>query len=239
MKGSLQKFMQNKNPNKIRLKMTDKSELSAASKKLPNKKSKKNYRWYIFFLLCTSLIVLLSYLWRQNYFSCLLLNPVACMNSKFYQSKLGLFSFRYPEDYPITYITGDELKQKYLYDSQIQEWVNFSKEFYLSAGGDRLGTIIVENEDKYQDIEDYLNQEINDYELTPEFVYRTIDGKKAVCLNIKSQPHCFGSPQYHCAILYQGNIYKIDFFYNDSYHKMPVDYYQRSRDLILSTFKFE
>lgn len=124
----------------------------------------------------------------------------------------------------------------YGYEDKYVEWVNFSSVFYPNAGGDRLGDIIVEKNTPFKNVKDYAANELSGFKIPLEIVYSQIAGKDAACSSLKQQPHSFTSPSYDCFIIFKGYLYRISFDYNDYYHKLPTEYYEKAKQLILSTF---
>ena len=181
------------------------------------------------------LVLIFSYLYKENYLSCILKDFSLCFNSKKYTSVSNKFSFRYPKDYPLTFASEDDLN-KSGWNGRWAEWVNFSTEFYTNAGGDKLGSVIVEKNTTFKDVKEYADKELSNFEVPPNIEYVKIGGKDAVCSSLKQQPHSFNSPSYDCYLIYKGELYRIGFDYNDYYHKLPIQYYERGRELILSTF---
>jgi hypothetical protein len=147
------------------------------------------------------------------------------------------FSFRYPKDYPLTF-ASQEVINTLGWNNEWIEMVNFSPEFYLNAGGDRLGYISVEKNTDYKNIKEYAAKELINFEIPPQIEYVKIGGKEAVCSSLKPQPHSFNSPSYDCVSIYNGELYRISFYYNDYYHKLSIQYYEKARGIILSTFNF-
>lgn len=183
------------------------------------------------------LVIAISYLYKEKYFNCISKDFSLCVNSKKYTSAGDKFIFRYPEDYPLTLRTGSDLVNQYHFDDKYVEWVNLSTEFYPNAGGDRLGSVIVKNT-TFKDVKEYVDKELGNLEVPPNIEYVKIDGKDAICTSLKQQPHSFNPPSYDCFIINEGLLYIISFDYNDYYHKLPVEYYEKARELILSTFSF-
>lgn len=181
-------------------------------------------------------ILFLGFLFKERYLNCMTKDFFLCMKSKKYVSPVRKFAFRYPNDYPITYKTGDELKTQYLSDFNSIEWVNFSSEFYPEAGGDRLGSIIIQKNTPYKDIKEYANKELSNFEVPTEIKFVKIDGKDAVCSSLKPQTNTFMVRRDTCYFFYKKELYQIAFDYDDYYHKFPVEYYKKAKELILSTF---
>jgi len=190
----------------------------------------------VLFLPIAILVVNFSFLYKEKYLSCITKDFSLCINSKKYISSIRKFTFRYPNDYPVTFKTGDELKNEYGSDFDSLEWINFSNEFYPNAGGDRLGSIILEKNSTYKDIKEYTSKELSNSEISPKIEYVKIGGKDAVCSSLKEQPHSFNLPSENCFVIYKGVLYLISFDYNVYYHKLPVEYYKKAKGLILSTF---
>jgi hypothetical protein len=145
--------------------------------------------------------------------------------------------FRYPNDYPITFRSGDDLVKQYFFDDKYIEWVNFSSEFYPNAGGDRLGDIIIYKNTQYKDIQDYVNKELGSYVIPPKSSYLKIAGEEALCPSLEQQPHSFTPPSDKCIFIHKGELYRISFNFNSYYHKLPSDHYAKGKEIILSTFK--
>jgi hypothetical protein len=184
------------------------------------------------------LICLLGYLYKEHYFKCITVDFSQCISSKKYTSTAHEFSFRYPANYPLSYETEAGLTAKYG-ERKCSEWVNFSNEFYLNAGGERLGTIIVYKNTQYKDVHEYANKELSAFKIPPTIAYKKISGHESVCSSLRQQPHTFMTPNDSCVIIYRGKLYDINFDYNSYYHKQPLKYYQKSRELIFSTFTFD
>lgn len=182
------------------------------------------------------LILVFGYLYKEDYLGCITKDFSLCMKSTKYVSATGRFTFRHPNDYPITFKTDSDLVNQYHFDNKYAEWVNFSSEFYPNAGGDRLGSIIIYKNTPYKDIKDFVTKELSSFQVPPDIYYVKVGGKDAVCSSLKHQPSSFNSPSYDCYFLYKGELYRIGFDYNDYYHKLPIEYYEKGRELILSTF---
>jgi len=61
-------------------------------------------------------ILVLVYLFKEQYLNCITKDFFLCIKSKKHVSPVRKFTFRYPNDYPITYKTGNDLKIQYLSD---------------------------------------------------------------------------------------------------------------------------
>lgn len=207
----------------------------------------KKYKPSLWLLLPILLLVLaFSYLYKEKYLSCVTKDFSLCIKSNKYTSATRKFSFRYPQDYPITAKTGEELKNTYNSDLDSAEWVNFSSEFYLNAGGDRLGSIIVEKNTSYQNVKEFVDKTLADFNKLPErykgtppkIEYLKIGGENATRITTSQQPSSFNLPRDEYILVRKGELYRVSFDYNDYYHKLPVEYYQKGKELILSTFTF-
>ena len=197
----------------------------------------KNNKYILFVVILLLLFVIgFVYLYKEKYLNCLN-NFSVCINSKKYISVNKKFSFRYIKDYPLTFASEEDMNKKG-WNGKFAEWVNFSTVFYPNAGGNRLGSVIVENNTQFNNVKEYANKELSNFEVPPEIKYTKIGGKDAVCSYLKQQPHSFSPPSYDCYIIYQGKLYRIGFDYNDYYHKLPIHYYEQAREIILSTFSF-
>lgn len=195
------------------------------------KKIQTKFVIIIFLTLLFFLAVFIWYLAEKKYLACATQNLSLCFRSKQYLSATGQFSFRYPEDYPLSFKTGAQLIDQYHYDDKYAEWVNFSSDFYPNAGGERLGSIIVEENTPYQNIKEFATEKLNDY--SPSSV--NIGGQDGVCTDI---PQFFSLPSYTCFVIDRHHLYQISFDYNNYYHQLPIEYYQSARQLILATFTF-
>lgn len=196
----------------------------------------KNNSFLLLLLIPLLLILVLVCLFKEQYLNCMTKDFFLCIKSKKYVSSVRRFAFRYPNDYPITYKTGDELKTQYLSDFNSIEWVNFSSEFYPEAGGNRLGSIIVEKNTPYKNIKEYANKELSNFEVPMKIEFVKIDGKDAVCSSLKPQIYTFTIQRDTCYLFYKKELYQIAFDYDDYYHKFPVEDYKKAKELILSTF---
>jgi hypothetical protein len=196
-------------------------------------KKNKSFLWFLLPLLL--LVITFGFLYKEKYLNCLSKDFSMCINSKKYVSLNNKFSFRYPKDYPLTFASEADLN-KSGWNGKYAEWVNFSTEFYPNAGGDRLGSVIVEKSTTFRDVKEYADKELSNFEIPPKIEYVKIGGINAVCSSLKQQPHSFNSPSYDCYLIYKGELYRIGFDYNDYYHKLPIQYYEKARELILSTF---
>lgn len=222
-----------------------------------NKKKKKNISLknpLYFILIFPFLAVLINIVWffEGGYWRCISTAPTLCITSKIFVSPDRLYSFRYPEDYPMSSKTADELKQTYHSDFGTVERVEFTKDFYPNAGGDRLGSVSVKNT-KYQNFQDFYDHyfglkqtpSINNVDpgmVVPpkqeDYYTTTIAGEKALCENIPQNVNSFNPPEDTCQIFHSGKIYQISFYYNDYYHTLPKSHYEAGRKIILSTFRF-
>ncbi len=192
------------------------------------------------------LVLFFGFLYKESYLNCVTNDFSLCVSSKKYVSKSGKFTFRYPKDYPITSKSGSEMVSQYNFDDKYVEWVNFSSDFYPNAGGDRLGSVIVWNNAPYSSIDEYGKKTLTDFNklpekfkgLPPKVEYLTTAGEKAVRITISQQPSSFNPPSDDYVLFHKGNLYNISFDYNAYYHKLPNQYYQNGKQLILSTFTF-
>ncbi|MBI4004531.1 hypothetical protein HY358_00165 [Candidatus Roizmanbacteria bacterium] len=200
--------------------------------------------WFLLSLLSLSLVF--GYLYKEKYLSCVTKDFSLCIKSNKYISVTEEFSFRYPQAYPITAKTGEELKNTYNSDFGSVEWVNFSSEFYPNAGGDRLGSVIIEKSTSYKNVREFGDKTLEDPNKLPEkykgtlpkIEYMKVGGEDAIRITISQQPSSFNPPSDEYILIRTGKLYRISFDYNDYYHKSPVDYYQKGKQLILSTFTF-
>lgn len=207
----------------------------------------KKYKLSFWLLLPLLLLVItFGYLYREKYLSCMIGDFSFCIKSNKYISATGKFSFRYPQDYPLTFKTGVDLVNQYRFDDKYAEWVNFSSEFYPNAGGDRLGNIIVEKSSSYNSVKEFGNKTLADFNKLPErykgtpptIEYLKVGGEDAVRITTSQQPSSFNPPSDEYVLVHKGELYRISFDYNDYYHKLPIEYYQKGKELILSTFSF-
>lgn len=207
----------------------------------------KKYKFSLWLLLPFILLVLVfGYLYKEKYLNCATKDFALCIKSNKYISAIGEFSFRYPQDYPLTFKTGKNLVNQYHFDDKYAEWVNFSSEFYLNAGGDRLGSIIVDKNASFQNVTDFGDKTLADFNKLPERLkgtppkieYMKVGDEDTVRITITQQPSSFNPPSDEYILVHKGELYRISFDYNDYYHKLPVEYYQKGRELILSTFTF-
>lgn len=213
-----------------------------------SKSTKKSQKKTIIILLVPLflLILALGLLYKEKYLNCLTSQFSMCISSKAYTSASNKFMFRYPNDYPVTFKTGSQMVSEYNFDDKYIEWVNFSNEFYPNAGGDRLGSVIVEKNSPYKSVEDYGNKITDDFNKLPEKLkgtpphieYVMVGGEKAVRVTTAQQPSSFTPPSDDYVVIHDGAVYNISFDYNDYYHKLPVQHYQQGKELILSTFTF-
>lgn len=90
-----------------------------------------------------------------------------CIKSKIYASENGQFSLRYPNDYPLDFRTGSDLVNQYNFDEKHAQWASFSGEFYLNAGGGRLGSIIVEKNTSYRNVKEFEDKTIDNFNKLP------------------------------------------------------------------------
>lgn len=207
------------------------------------------YKYKFSFWLLLPLILLVfifGYLYKEKYLSCVTKDFSMCLRSSKYNSAVGKFWFRYPQDYPLAFKTGTDLVNQYHFDDKYAEWVNFSSEFYPNAGGDRLGFIWIEKNSSYKDVHQYGDKEVKYFNqlpkqyqgVPPKIEYLKIAGEDAVRITTSSQPHSFAQPSEYYILIHNGELYRIEFDYNDYYHKLPVEYYRKGKELILSTFTF-
>lgn len=199
-------------------------------------KIKKNNSFSLLLLISLLLILVLVYLFKESYLNCVTKDFFLCIKSKKYVSLVRRFAFRYPNDYPITYKTGDDLKIQYFSDFNSIEWVNFSSKFYPEAGGNRLGSIIVEKDTPYKNIKEYANKELSNFEVPMKIKFIKIGCKDAVCSSFKTQIPTFKIQRDTCYFFHKKELYHVAFDYDDYYHKFPVEYYEKAKELILSTF---
>jgi hypothetical protein len=206
-------------------------------------KKNKSLLWFLLLLLLFA--VIFGFLYKEKYLNCLTKNIYMCISSKKYTSVNNKFSFRYLKDYPLTFASEDNLN-KSGWNGKFAEWVNFSNEFYPNAGGDRLGSIIVEKNASYQSINQFGDEILNNFNKKPERLkgtppkteYLKIGGENAVRIVTSQQPSSFSQPSDDYVMVRNRELYRIGFDYNDYYHKLPIEYYQKGKELILSTFTF-
>lgn len=209
-----------------------------------NKSLVKNRPYLRLFLFLLLLIVPLGFLYKEKYLNCIVKNFSLCITSKKYTSAKGQFSFRYPKDYPITFKTGDDLRRVFGFGDGYVEWVNFSSEFYPNAGGDRLGSIIVNRNNSYQSVKQFGDEELNNFnKLTEQYKgippkikieYLKLGGADSVRVSVGRLD--FNPPKDDYLLIHNGDLYRIGFNYNDYYHKQPLRYYEGAKEVILSTF---
>jgi len=191
-------------------------------------------------------VLIFGFLYKESYLGCVIKDFSLCIKSKKYVSETGKFTFRYPNDYPISLKTGSELINQYNFDDTYVEWVNFSNEFYPNAGGDRLGSVVVEKNSPYQSVNQYGEKTISDFNKLPErykgtppkIEYLKIGGENAVRITTSQQPSSFNPPSDDYVLIHNGELYRIGFDYNDYYHKSSIEYYEKGKEIILSTFAF-
>jgi hypothetical protein len=206
---------------------------------------KKIIKYKLFFLLLLLLFLLLpfGFLYSGKYLNCITKDFTLCLKSKKYTSATGKFSFRHPSDYPMSFKTGDEMVNQYNFEDEYIEWVNFSWDWYPNAGGERLGSVVIKNETDFKEVEEYANKILSDFEALPKqfkgtppkIEYLKVAGKDAVRISRSQQPSSFNPPSDDFVLIYKGELYQIGFDYNGYYHKKPVEYYLKSREIILST----
>lgn len=73
----------------------------------------------------------------------------------------------------------------------------------------------------------------------PAIEYLKIAGKDAICVSRSQQPSSFNPPSDDYVFIHDGKLYQIGFDYDNYYHKLPVEYYQKGKELILSTFTLD
>lgn len=193
------------------------------------------------------LVLALIFGYSEKYLCCITKDFLLCVKSKKYVSATGRFTFRYPNDYPISFKTGSDLVKQYNFDDEYIEWVNFSSEFYPGAGGERLGSVTVKKEAKFENVEEFASKTLSDFEALPEeykgtppkIEYLKVAGKDAVRISLNQQPSSFNPPSDDYIFIDNGELYRIGFDYNDYYHKLPVEYYQKGKEIILSTFTLD
>lgn len=194
--------------------------------------------WLFPFLLHLLVIgALFGYIYSQRYFRCLYFNPLLCVQSQKYVSADRSFLFRYPKDYALSTRTGSELVTDFGFEDGVT-WINFSHDFSIDEGGDRLGKIIVSKNLSYVTLDDYIQGTLGTYTYEPVYDMVTIAGEPAVCTSKYSGVYSVSAPSFHCAILHDQKMYEIFFDYDAYYHKQPLSYYKQQRALILSTFTF-
>lgn len=207
-------------------------------------KSKKKRFNKLLLLISLLLILYLGFLYKEHYLNCVFVDFQLCITSKQYTSPDGSFTFRYLNDYPLTAKSGKELEKEYGFDDNYDKWINFSNEFYPNAGGDRLGSVIIDKNSPYENVEEYGKKILNDHnklpeefkETPPNVEYIKIGGKKAVRITTAEQSSSFNPTSDEYILIHDGKLYNISFYYNDYYHKLPIQHYQRGKELILSTF---
>lgn len=207
-------------------------------------KKNKAYLWIL--LPPLILVVIFAFFYKEKYLSCASKNISMCISSKKYTSINNKFSFRYPKDYPLTFASESDLN-KSGWNGKYSERVNFSKEYYSNAGGDRLGMISVEKSSPYQSVNQFGDETLNNFNKLPERLkgaapkieYLKVGGENAVRVVTGHQPSSFDNPSDDYVLVRNGVLYRISFDYDDYYHKLPIEYYQKGKELILSTFTFE
>lgn len=181
--------------------------------------------------------------------SCLSVDFSMCITSKKFVSKTINLSFRYPEFFPLSK-PDEEWEIKQAKDFGNLEELDFSKEFFFNAGGDRLGFIIVEKKSDITNIEDYER-----YLLEPKTIFSSKMGKEVIippptvkrvrignnieALSISESDALSllsrNSAEY--VIFKNGLKYQVAFKYDDYHHKLPKEKYFKGFDLILSTLE--
>ena len=136
--------------------------------------------------------------------------------------------------------------KQYGFDDEYDEWINFSAEFYPNAGGERLGSVIVMKNTDVESVHEYANKIEADFNslsgrykgTPPKIEYVKIAGKDSVRVAASQQPSSFSLPSDEYVLFENEKLYKITFDFDDYYHKKPVEYYENSKKIILSTFTF-
>lgn len=189
------------------------------------------------------LIILFIFLYQQKYLNCLSIDFIACVRSLQYKSYTGQFSFRYPYTYPLIVRKGEQIEQL---DGNYDEFINFSTEFYHTAGGERLGSLRVTKKTEFASVQEYADKVKSDFDSPlvrakvgpPKIISVKIGGRNAVRMTSSGNPSNFGLPRDEYAFIENGKLYSISFDYNAYYHKQPFEYYDNSKKIILSTFTF-
>lgn len=192
------------------------------------------------------LFVAMGYLYSERYLFCFTKDISMCLQSKKYNSVSGEFIFRYPKDYPMSFKSGSEMVNQYNFDDEYVEWVNFSEEWYPNAGGERLGDVIVKKKTDFNSVKEYGDKRLSDFNSLPEqykgtppkIEYIKVGGEDAARISLEQQPSSFNPPSDNYVIIHNGHLYTISFDYNDYYHKLPIEYYNKAKEVILSTFSF-
>lgn len=203
---------------------------------------KKIKRYKILFLLMVTVFLLsFGYLYQEKYLKCLTKDFSFCINSKRYESANGRFSLRYPKEYPLAFKTGDELVSRYHLEGKYTEIISFSREFISTTKSDKFGTISVEKKTSYQNIKEYGDKVLDDHNKLPEQLRSLVPSPRIEYLNIGGEKavHVTTSPILDTYVfIHEGELYEI-IEYKDNYsHKFPSEYYQKGKELILSTFTF-
>lgn len=203
--------------------------------------NKKKVRYIVLFI---SVFLLLGisislFLYQERYFECITIDVIRCLQSKKYESVDGTFVFRYPNGYPLSYITRNELISKYKSFEEYDERINFSKEFYPNAGGPNLGAIDVRNDVQSKDIKDYVTNVLDVERSQQKFHYTTLGGKEAACSELLSHPSSFGAADYRCYVIANDKLYTVMFFYGGYDNDMPREYYKLGPQFILSTLSIK
>jgi len=207
-------------------------------------KAKLNH-WFILVPVII-LVGVLGLLYKEMYLNCITKDFSMCIQSKKYNSASGEFIFRYPKDYPISFKSGSDMVSQYNFDDKYVEWVNFSEEWYPNAGGERLGDVIVNKKTDFNSVKEYGDKELSDFNslpkqykgTSPKIEYLKIGGEDAARISLAQQPSSFSPPSDNYIIIHNGHLYTISFDYNDYYHKLPIEYYNKAKEVILSTFSF-
>lgn len=109
-----------------------------------------------------------------------------------------------------------------------------------------MGSIIVDKNASFQNVTDFGDKTLADFNKLPERLkgtppkieYMKVGDEDTVRITTTQQPSSFNPPSDEYILVHKGELYRINFDYNDYYHKLPVEYYQKGRELILSTFTF-
>ena len=209
-------------------------------------KNKASLNRWVFLVPVVLVVIVLGFLYKEKYLNCFTKDFSMCVQSKKYNSASGEFTFRYPKDYPISFKSGSDMVNQYHFDDEYVEWVNFSEEWYPNAGGERLGDVIVSKKTDFNNIKEYGDKRLSDFNSLPErykgtppkIEYMKVGGIDAARISLAQQPSSFDPPSDNYVIIHNGHLYTISFDYNDYYHKLPIDYYNKAKEVLLSTFSF-
>lgn len=212
---------------------------------------KKYFLWLLstFFLIFMFVIFVVG-----DYDKCVGKNLKMCLTSNKYVFN-DLYSFRYPRDYPTSSFHSSPTKKENIIEPNsdatgiVYENLNFSKHYYANAGGDRLAFLNVEKTDLLS-VEEYIKKEEEEFNnidkefkekyniAKPAFDRLLISGEEAIVQKIEPGASSFSPTTTTYIFFHNGLRYRLSFYYNSTYHKQPVKYYDDGKEIILSTFKF-